>query len=174
MVAPIATPRLVLVPLEPDAIRRLLTGDRAGAREIIGHDLPDEFPTDDDRAGFLPIQLHRMDESPDQREWMARLMIARDHGQFVGHCGFHGPPGAIGRAEIGYTVFAEHRGRGYAREAARALVEWAFAHGQREVYAAVSPHNAPSLAVVRALGFIQVGTQDDEVDGLELVFSVRA
>jgi RimJ/RimL family protein N-acetyltransferase len=173
MVAPITTPRLALVPLEPDAIRSLIANDRARAMRIIGLDLPDEFPTEGDLAGFLPIQLHRMEQSPDLRGWMARLMVADDGRQLVGHCGFHGPPDVIGRAEIGYTVFSAFRGKGFAKEAARGLVEWAFEQGEREVYASVSPDNAPSLAVVRALGFIQVGTQEDDVDGLELVFALR-
>ena len=45
---------------------------------------------------------------------------------------------------------------------------------QHEVSATVSPINPPSLAVVRRLGFKQVGMQKDEVDGLELVFVIRA
>jgi [ribosomal protein S5]-alanine N-acetyltransferase len=36
--------------------------------------------------------------------------------------------------------------------------------------ASVSPRNPASLALVRSLGFRQVGKQIDEVDGLELVF----
>jgi len=70
-------------------------------------------------------------------------------------------------------LFEKHRGQGFAKEAARALVAWALGHGAKEVYASVSPDNAPSLAVVRSLGFKQVGTQDDEVDGLELVFAIE-
>lgn len=173
MVAPITTPRLELTPLAPEAIESLIAGDRASAQSLIGHDLPEEFPNADDRAGFLPVQLHRMHQAPDRRDWMARLMVAKD-GDLVGHCGFHGPPEIIGRAEIGYTVFTKFRGQGYAKEAAQALVRWAFEQGQSEVYATVSPSNAPSLAVVRGLGFIEVGTQQDEVDGLELVFVARA
>ena len=174
MVVPITTRRLALVPLAPETIRVLLAGDRAGAQRIVGLDLPDEFPNEEDLSGFLPVQLHRMEQSPGRREWMARLMLANDGKRVVGHCGFHGPPELIGRAEIGYTVFSGFRGRGFAKEAAQALVRWAFDQGEREIYASVSPDNAPSLAVVRAAGFIQVGTQDDEVDGLELVFAVRA
>jgi hypothetical protein len=34
------------------------------------------------------------------------------------------------------------------------------------------PGNASSPAVVRSLGFRQVGTQEDDVDGLELVFAI--
>ena len=175
MIPTIRTHRLDLVPFDPTALKCLVEGDRARAQRILGLELPDEFPSSDELAGFLPIQLHRMEEAPGRREWMARLMIARANNQSaVGHCGFHGPPDVIGRAEIGYTVFTPYRGRGYAKETAKALVEWAFAEGEKEVIATVSPDNAPSLAVVRALGFTQVGTQEDEVDGLELVFALGA
>jgi len=167
------TPRLELVPFEPAAISQLIAGDRAAAEVTLGAMLPQEFPTADDLAGFLPIQLHRMQESPNRRDWMARLMISNKH-DIIGHCGFHGPPEVIGRAEIGYTVFTPHRGQGFAKEASKALVDWAFAQGEPEVYASVAPSNQPSLAVVRSLGFTQVGTQNDDVDGLELVFALHA
>ena len=167
------TPRLELVPLDPRAISQLIQGDRAAAEATIGAVLPQEFPTAGDLNGFLPIQLRRMQESPDRHDWMARLMVSRQR-EIIGHCGFHGPPEVIGRAEIGYTVFTPYRGQGFAKEAARALIEWALAQGEQEVFASVAPANQPSLAVVRSLGFAQIGTQDDEVDGLELVFALRA
>ncbi len=37
------------------------------------------------------------------------------------------------------------------------------------VRASVGPGNEPSLALVRSLGFVAVGEQIDEVDGLEIV-----
>jgi RimJ/RimL family protein N-acetyltransferase len=164
-VEPITTERLELIAFEPEAIRHLIRGER-------NLNLPREFPSQDDIDGFLSIQLHRMEANPDRREWMARLMVTQTKREVIGHCGFHGPPEVIGRAEIGYTVFEQFRGQGFAKEAAKALVQWAFAQGEKEVYASVSPDNAPSLAVVRSLGFKQVGTQVDEVDGLELVFAI--
>ena len=167
------TQRLDLVPFPPSAINRLIRGDRSGAETILGATLPEEFPNFDDIAGFLAIQLRRMEESPDRHDWMARLMMANQR-LVVGHCGFHGPPDVIGRAEIGYTVFTQYRGQGFAKEAARALVEWAFTQGQQEVFASVSPGNQPSLAVVRSVGFTEVGTQEDEIDGLELVFTISS
>ena len=173
MVPPIRTDRLELVAFAPEAVRALIAGRRDEAERILKLSLPAEFPNGGDLDGFLPIQLKRMDAEPERREWMARVMVGATEGA-VGHCGFHGPPDRIGRAEIGYTVFSQFRGRGYAKEAAHGLVRWAFEQGEREVYATVSPTNAPSLAVVRRLGFKQVGTQEDEVDGLELVFVIRA
>lgn len=171
----IRTPRLELIPLRPDAIERLLQGDRAGAQAALaGIAIPNEFPSQDERDGFLRIQLERMRREPAKREWMARLIVDPTTKTAIGHCGFHGPPETIGRAEIGYTVFEAHRNKGYAKEAAAALARWAFDHGQRELYATVAPTNAPSLSVVRALGFTQVGTQIDDVDGLELVYVLRS
>jgi [ribosomal protein S5]-alanine N-acetyltransferase len=169
----ISTRRLELIPLPPEAVERLIVGDRAGAMESLGVTLPDEFPAPGDRDGFLPIQLQRMRDAPERRDWLARVMVSRRDRSAIGHCGFHGPPEMIGRAEIGYTVFTRYRGQGYAKEAAAALVEWAFSQGESEVYASVAPDNAPSLAVVRRAGFIEIGTQIDEIDGLEIVFVRR-
>src|SRR5438309_11780311 len=162
------TPRLKLIPFEPAPISRLIEGDRAAAEAALGAVLPQEFPTAGDLAGFLPIQLHRMQESPNRRDWMARLVTSH-YQEISGHCGFHGPPEVIGRAEIGYTVFTPYRGQGFAKEAARALTAWALEQGEREVYACVAPNNGPSLAIIRALGFKQIGTQEDEDDGMEHV-----
>jgi RimJ/RimL family protein N-acetyltransferase len=48
-----------------------------------------------------------------------------------------------------------------------------FAAGEpdvRTVRASVSPDNAGSLATIEPYGFVQVGEQMDEIDGLELIF----
>ena len=162
------------MPMDLEVLRALTERRRDDAQVIVGLAFPPEFPTFDDLSGFLPVQLHRMESQPTERDWMARFIVLREpEPQLAGHCGFHGPPRTIGRAEIGYTVFTAFRGRGFAKEAAQALVSWAHNHGEREVYASVAPTNLPSLAVVRAVGFEQVGEQMDEVDGLELVFVAR-
>lgn len=173
MTKDIRTARLELRPLPPAVVVPLIAGDCAAAERILGLALPAGFPTDGERTGLLPSQLSRMNSSPERRDWMARLMVSRQK-TVVGHCGFHGPPEIIGRAEIGYTVFEPYRGHGFAKEAAAALVDWAFEQGETEVYASVSPNNTLSLAIVKAVGFTQAGTQEDEVDGLELVFAIRS
>jgi RimJ/RimL family protein N-acetyltransferase len=100
-------------------------------------------------------------------------------GAMIGHAGFHGPPGVNGPAaadavEIGYSIFEPWRGRGYATEVARALIDWAHRErGITRVIASVSPENAPSLVIVRKLGFVQTGELWDDEDGLELVFELR-
>jgi RimJ/RimL family protein N-acetyltransferase len=108
--------------------------------------------------------------------WFPRALLLRKGADrpeptVVGHAGFHGPPDDEGRVEIGYTVIPEHRRRGYAEEAVRALMGWALSEqGVTRFRASVGPWNAPSLHLVRKLGFVRVGVQWDEEDGEELVF----
>ena len=77
MIAAIRTPRLELVPFDPNALKHLVRGDRTQAQHIMGIQLPDEFPTPDELASFLPVQLHRMEAAPYRRDWMARLIVTR-------------------------------------------------------------------------------------------------
>jgi ribosomal-protein-alanine N-acetyltransferase len=169
----ILTERLRLEEVTPDLCRLLVAGRLDRASELIGAPIPEDFASSKQRELHYARHLQLLSDHPDRQGWFTKLAFTRERRELVGSVGFHGPPERIGRAEIGYTIFAAYRGRGFAKEAARGLIDWAFAQGVNEVYASVRPENAPSLAVVRALGFEQVGEQIDEVDGLELVFAVR-
>jgi [ribosomal protein S5]-alanine N-acetyltransferase len=164
----IRTERLELVSLSPEAIDALLDGSsELGA--------PEGWPDEHD-AGFLRLRRDQMLRDPDVQQWGVRAVLL--DGEMIGHAGFHGPPGVNGPSaadavEIGYSIFEPWRGQGYATEVARALIEWARRkHGIPRFIASVSPGNAPSLAVVRKLGFVQTGEQWDDEDGLELVFEL--
>ena len=63
--------------------------------------------------------------------------------------------------EIGWHLFPEVQGRGYATEAARAVVEHAAAGGIGEVHAVTDPANEASQAVCRRLGMTDLGIRDD-------------
>jgi RimJ/RimL family protein N-acetyltransferase len=72
-------------------------------------------------------------------------------------------------ADIAYVVGPPWQGRGYATEAARALVDHLAATGVTEVSALVAPANTASVAVARHLSLSPDGT---EVDG-ELRYAAR-
>lgn len=72
--------------------------------------------------------------------------------------------------EVGYAIDPACRRRGYGRVTLAFLVDRACAEpAVRTVRASVSPDNAASLALVAEHGFVRVGEQWDEEDGLELV-----
>jgi [ribosomal protein S5]-alanine N-acetyltransferase len=114
---------------------------------------------------------------PSAMPWLPRVLLLRagESGRqepvVVGEAGFHGQPDGDGRVEIGYMVVSEHRRRGYAEEGVRALMAWATAeHGITRFQAGISPQKAPSLRLIRKLGFAQVGTQQHDRRGEELLF----
>lgn len=171
---------LELVSMSPAFVEALLEGRREEAAALLRARIPGGWPDAHD-GGFLRLRLDQMRNDPDVQRWLVRALVLRGPDPaLVGHAGFHGPPGANGprkpgALEIGYTVFPAFRGRGYATEAAAALIGWARGEeGVIDFIASVAPDNGPSLAVVRKLGFVQTGEQWDEEDGLELVFELGA
>ena len=171
-VTPLLTPNLRLDAIRPETVEALLTGDASQASVEQGVELTEEFLESVDDF-FLRVQLSRMTANPAGQEWCARTMVRVSDGTVVGHCGFHGPPEDVGRAEIGYTVLKPFRGMGFATEAASALVAFARERGVRTVFATAAPANLPSLRVLAKLGFVQTGTEVDEIDGEELVFELE-
>jgi ribosomal-protein-alanine N-acetyltransferase len=174
----ISAPRLDLVPMSAAFIDALLEDRRDEAAELLGAAMPDDWPDEHDER-VRRYRREQMRRDPETARWLVRAIVLPEPARpMIGHAGFHGAPGANGprkpgALEIGYTVFPPHRGRGFATEAAVALMDWARTdRGIHHFIASVSPTNEPSLAIVRKLGFVQTGDQWDDEDGLELVFEL--
>ena len=167
----IRTERLELASMTVPFMQALVARDLAAAEREIGAHVPAWLP--DQLEDFLQYRLAQLAVDPSIREWLGRAMLLTDETgrRVVGTIGFHGPPDAQGRAEIGYSVDPVYRRRGLARESITALFDWAGdAHGIHRFIASISPTNEPSLRLASGFGFKQVGTQIDDIDGLELVF----
>src|SRR3954454_3184567 len=177
--ASIRSERLELVSLSPEFIDALLVERRGDAEAAATLKLPDDWPDPHDR-GFLNFRLRQMRERQEIQKWFVyALVLPEGERPMIGHAGFHGPPGvnavkAPDAVEIGYSVFEPYRRLGYATEVVRALIDWASReHGIPGFIASISPENEPSLALIRRLGFEQIGRHWDEEDGEELEFELR-
>lgn len=94
----------------------------------------------------------RMDRS-DQRGWSITV-VGSDHAIGTVWAGVR----RSGVSEIGYFLVPGATGRGYAREAVAGLLDTLFVEdGHRRVFADTDPDNAPSNALLRALGFTVEG-----------------
>jgi ribosomal-protein-alanine N-acetyltransferase len=123
--------------------------------------------------------MNPTDRAEVSSEWLARIRKAEPSawthgfeivdamtGRVVGSCGYKGPPDPEGTVEIAYGIHPDQQGRGYAKESAAALVEFAFGAGARVVRAHTRPHNNASARVLVACGFEQIGEIVDPEDGL--------
>jgi RimJ/RimL family protein N-acetyltransferase len=82
-------------------------------------------------------------------------------GRFAGEIGFahfkrHMMPSLEGMPEIGWALPTWAHGRGFATEAARAVVAWGDAHfGPRPTACMIHPDNVPSIRVAEKCGYRQ-------------------
>jgi RimJ/RimL family protein N-acetyltransferase len=173
--AVIRSERLDLRLLPIACMEALLEGDLAKAGHQLGLSIPQHWVTEDLRK-LIRLRMSQVVSDPAAHRWLVRAVVLREPSPvLVGNAGFHGPPDASGMVEVGYEVLPEFRRRGYAEETVRTLFEWATRQpGVHRLRASVGPGNLPSLALVRKLGMVQVGTQWDDEDGEELVFERSA
>jgi RimJ/RimL family protein N-acetyltransferase len=163
-------PNLHFQLLSSSTLTLLLAGDLHAAGREVGLTLPEAFLHD---TWLWQIRLDQMREDPASAPWLARATVRSADSVVVGRAGFHGPPDERGMVEIGYEVQPEFRRQKYGLATAKALIDEAARNPVVTVVrASISPDNEPSLAIARRLGFVQVGEQMDEIDGLELVFEL--
>jgi RimJ/RimL family protein N-acetyltransferase len=149
-VAPLETARLVLIPQTSARLRAQIDAMAPA-----------------DRAQVSPEWLARLhSDTPDP--WTLGFAITeRAGGAAVGSCGFKAPPDAAGMVELAYGIDPTRQNRGYATEAAQALVGFALASRQVRVVRAhtMAEANASTRVLVKS-GFTKLGEVIDPEDGL--------
>ncbi len=159
---------LNLVPLSVPVLEALLRGDLDSASAGAGVPLTSYVV---EHGWLWRLRLDQAATDPASLAWIARAALDRDTGAVVGHVGFHGPPDERGMVEVAYSVDPAWRRQGYATDMLRAALVWAAeSPAVTVVRASVSPDNVASVATLRPFGFTHVGEQEDEVDGLELLY----
>ena len=162
-----------LIQLPAAAIHALAAGDLALAEQAAPITLTPYFVDPGD--GVWRLRSRQLDDDPACAGWITRAIWDADARVAVGRAGYHGPPDDAGMVEIGYAVDPGHRRRGYARAALEILLARAAREPSvRTVRVTISPDNAASRLLVQQYGFVEVGEQWDDEDGLEIIFEVAA
>ena len=95
----------------------------------------------------------------------------KSSGTIIGHIFVNTKPELDNELELGYYVIGEYQGNGYATEAGKAMVWWAFEQAGQEVLSAVVlPENKASHRVIEKIGFMQGGTRRLTYDVVEHEF----
>jgi RimJ/RimL family protein N-acetyltransferase len=146
------TPRLILrgfVSADGPRVQQL-AGDRAIAATTMN--IPHPYP---DGAAEEWIATHR--ETFDSGKGANFAVTLRSTGELIGGCGLvireiHK------RAELGYYIGKQYWGNGYATEAAKAVIQYAFSRGIHRVFAEHYHTNPASGRVLQKAGMKHEGT----------------
>ena len=168
------TPAVELVPLTAAAFRALADGHLAAADALSPVPLTPYFAG----PAWTSVWRRRADQltaSPQDADWVTRVVWDPARRIAVGRAGFHGPPDERGMVEIGYAVDPAHRRQGYARAAFEQLLARAAREpAVRTVRVTISPDDVPSQRLALPYGFTRVGEQLDDEDGPEVVYELDA
>lgn len=164
----IKTAHLELVPCLPEYLLWLIAEDER-FEERFG------LPAADGLRAFVvadevsPAWLERLRASSLAADpWVHGFAVVhRESRSVIGTVGFKGPPDEDGVVEIAYGIVPVFQGHGYATEAARAAVAFAFGSGQvRHVRAHTFPTLNASTRVLAKCGFTRSGKVEDPENGL--------
>ncbi len=155
------TDRLELIAATPELLHAHLS-DPAELGRLLDARVPKIRPAPLDAGEAIRSMRERLREDPQQIGWWSWYFIQWDESTgerlLVGDGGFRGPPAPDGSVEIGYSVLARFRKQGYATEAVKELVMWAFEHPQvKRVVAETLAENQASMRVLDKVGFAAVG-----------------
>jgi len=140
--------------------------DAAWYRELIG-ERGEDMPTLEEAT----TRLARFRDITTDLGIGALAICRRAEGDVIGYCALVVGRCSLDEPEIAYELLRRFHGRGYATEAARALVAAAAATGRHRLWATLRPANVASLRVLDKIGFrLDRTTTDDRGD---LVYLVR-
>jgi len=120
------------------------------------------FWADPDRTRFFLSGTQNQAQSWLAFTSMTGEWVLREYGMFaiqpkggsnvIGHAGIWFPPD-LDEPELAWSLYAGNEGRGYATEAATAVLSWTGSHlGLPPLMSFVHPDNTPSIAVAKRLG----------------------
>ena len=168
------TPRLILLSLTPDAIDALLGGDAARLGRLTDARFPSPLRPPPLTEDVLPLVRDRLAADPRQDGWWTWLVIRKDTKDAVGSVGLGGGPDDEGAVMIGYATYPDVEGRGFATEAADALIRWVLPQpGVAQVCATLPPDNRAAIRVAEKVGMSLVGTVWEEDLDEVLLYSVK-
>lgn len=160
----IHTQRLRLLTCEEQHLSAI-AADPASLGELLGVAVPQGWP--EHRQAYRHARdLVRKDPLLAPSGWWLYLFVEPVLKVLVGSGGFKSAPDANGVVEIGCEIAPDYRRQGYATEALRGLIRYAFSRsGVSAVEAHSLPRKSPQSGLLRTLGMKNVGEATDAAAG---------
>ncbi len=172
----IYTERLLLIAGTAQLTKLAITNEHDFSNEL-GAKIPENWP-EELMIDAQPRVAEWLESDPGLAGWSVWYVILRKHDEtkqdhLIGTVGLAGRPTADGTVEFGWGILEQFRSRGYATEAAKALMEWVFRDKRvTNITAQTFPHLKGSVRVMEKCGLTHVG-ESCTVPGAMLFKRVR-
>ena len=118
---------------------------------------------DNDVIETLPKIINNLSQVESPTGFESWMIIRNDTFEIIGDAGFKGFNYIDKNADIGYGIIKEERRKGYAEEAVKELIKWAFSKEiVKEITAGCLLDNVSSINLLKKLNFIET-TKDKEM-----------
>lgn len=157
------TERLILIPFTQDICENILYNDYELLYEQ-GYKRGKGWP-DLDVMDTIPKIIGKLSINNYVTGFESWLIIKKDTREIIGDVGFKGYNFEFQNVDIGYGIITEERGKGFAQEASRELIRWAFSQEiVREITAKCFSDNVESINLLKKLGFSPIYENEDVID----------
>lgn len=164
----IMTNRLLLVPATSAECRATAKSHMEEMSRLLGADIATDWPPDLLEDALEPTAKN-LDEGVFVPPWSMYWIILKSPRRAIGTCGFYSEPkdGTVG---LGYSIVASEQCKGFATEATRGLVEFAFGDVRTKIVVGETlAHLTPSIRVMKKLGFQRAADGVTGINGDENV-----
>ncbi|MBS4174802.1 GNAT family N-acetyltransferase [Bacillus sp. FJAT-49736] len=127
--------------------------------ELISIITPDQY----DIGPHIYKYLDKLKEDYSLFGWGVWLVVNKEENTIIGDIGFKGKPNSEHTVEVGYGIVPSAQNKGYATEAVRKIIDWAFTNDEVEkVVAECLIDNYASIKVLEKLKM----NRTEAVDGM--------
>lgn len=160
--AQLTTERLLLIPFTTKICKNLLNNDFSDILEM-GLQKGKCWP-DHDVMDTLPRILNNLSQIHSPTGFESWMVIKKDTLEIIGDVGFKGFNEDAKSVNLGYGIILEERKKGFAEEAAKGLIKWAFSNDfVQQITANCLINNFGSIKLLKKLNFVEL------VDDMEML-----
>jgi ribosomal-protein-alanine N-acetyltransferase len=158
----VITERLILIPFTIQFCKNILKYDFSDLIQM-GFKKGKSWP-DNDVIETLPKIIFNLTQVETPTGFESWMIVKNDSLELIGDIGFKGFNYEEENIDIGYGIIKEERRKGYAEEAASAIISWVFSKDfVKEITARCLTDNVSSINLLTKLSFVETKKDNEMV-----------
>jgi RimJ/RimL family protein N-acetyltransferase len=158
----VQTPRLLLIAWNSALVDAFAANDSLAAADALAIGFPDPFGPPPETSDVMDFFRRMIEDDQSGGAFLPRMIVRTSDRLAVGSIGLL-PPDQAGEIMIGYSVYPQFEGHGFASEAATGLVEWGLGlDGVTAIVATIPVGHVASETVATRAGLTVTGRQVED------------